>query len=73
MKQYCRYCIHLFVGDVIYCGEKEKIVAESTAKTTNKCKQFSFTPEDAFMETEGYKERVQKTKPVSQNLCLWGE
>ena len=63
MKQYCRYCSHLCAGNGIWCGAKEKEVAESTAKSANHCKQFEFCETDAFFETNGYKERFKKKTP----------
>ena len=32
MVQYCRYCNNLVTGNGIYCTEKNKIIAENTAK-----------------------------------------
>lgn len=66
MKQYCRYCASLIVGDVAYCEKKETTMADSTAKTTNKCKDFVFNEMDAFFETEGYKPREKKAEMVGQ-------
>ena len=60
MKQYCRYCSHLFTGNGIWCDAKQKIIPECTAKAVNRCKQFDFNEIDAFFENEkGYKPRGQ--------------
>ena len=60
MKQYCRYCSHLFTGNGIWCDAKQKIIPESTAKSVNHCKEFDFNEIDAFFENEkGYKPREQ--------------
>lgn len=67
MKQYCRYCIYLCVNNVPYCDIKKKVKGESSCKKPNKCKDFVFAncePEyqDAFGETNGYKERKHKER-----------
>lgn len=48
MKQYCRYCAHAHYGDVVWCDTKEKTIPDSTAKTENHCKDFSFNEIDVF-------------------------
>lgn len=68
MKQYCRYCIHLYINNFPYCDKKEKALSESYCKKTNNCNDYVFAdcePEyqDAFMENvKGYKPR-EKRKP----------
>lgn len=54
MKQYCRYCNYLVTGNGTYCTLKEKEMSDGTAKSVNKCKEFSFNREDAFFVTKGY-------------------
>lgn len=67
-KQYCRYCSHLCTGNGIWCGAKEKILSESTAKTVNHCKLFDFNEIDAFAENDkGYKPRQTVIDEVSEN------
>lgn len=76
MKQYCRYCVHLHTGNGIWCDEKQKELAESTAKSANNCKLFEFCEMDAFFETEGYKPRQSKARQpivdtISENqICM---
>ena len=60
MKQYCRYCVFCVGNNGIYCEAKGKIMAESTAKSLNKCKDFDFCKIDAFGETDGYKPRNRR-------------
>ena len=67
MKQYCRYCVYLYVNNVPYCQVKEKFRSVSSCKRPNNCKDFEFAdcePEfqDAFGETNGYKPRGEKHK-----------
>jgi hypothetical protein len=55
------------VNNVPYCDVKKKVKGESSCKRPNKCKDFVFAncePEyqDAFGETNGYKERKPKEK-----------
>lgn len=62
MKQYCRYCASLIVGDVPYRERQERVLSESAAKRANTCKDFDMNPMDAFMENEkGYQPRREKT------------
>lgn len=69
MVQYCRYCNNLVTGNGIYCTEKNKIIAENTAKTTNNCKLFIFNRMDAFYENmDGYKSK--KTPKFSGDDCI---
>lgn len=75
MKQYCRYCIYLCVNNVPYCDIKKKVKGESSCKRPNKCKDFVFAncePEfqDAFGETNGYREREYKGKKSNVKECL---
>lgn len=62
MKQYCRYCASCVYGDVIWCSEKEKEMAESSAKRPNKCACFVFNEIDALGGdlNKKYKPRVKK-------------
>lgn len=69
MFQYCRYCANLVTENGIYCTEKNKNIAESTAKTTNNCKLFIFNCMDAFYENmDGYKSK--KTPKLSGDDCI---
>lgn len=74
MKQYCRYCQHCVVGDVVWCGRLAKTIAESTAKSINNCKWFELNPMDAFFENEkGYKPREPKNKQCDGQVNLFGK
>lgn len=67
MKQYCRYCCYLVVGDANYCTKHEKTMSEATAKSLNRCGDFAFNPMDAFFENEkGYTPRKQKEQKTEQ-------
>ena len=50
MKQYCRYCAHCTVGDVVYCEKRRRTYSESYAKSTNNCGDFELNVIDAFGE-----------------------
>lgn len=52
MKQYCRYCVHLTVGDWPWCGIRERFISESAARRMNHCRNFEFCEMDAFLENE---------------------
>ena len=60
MKQYCRYCSHLFTGNGIWCDAKKRELSESTTKTVNNCKLFEFCGIDAYFETDGYQSRQSR-------------
>lgn len=63
MKQYCRYCINLYVGNGIYCQAKNKILAESTTKCINTCKEFKFCEMDAYDTSKEYKPHIKAHFP----------
>lgn len=67
MKQYCRYCCYLVVGDANYCSKHEKTMSEATAKSLNRCSDFAFNQMDAFLENEkGYIPRIHTKKPKNK-------
>ena len=77
MKQYCRYCAYLCVNNVPYCTAHNECRSRSSCKYPNKCKDFVFAdcePEyqDAFGETNGYKERHPRKKQCDGQLSLFG-
>ena len=72
MVQYCRYCSHLCTGNGIWRSAKQKEIAESTSKSKNNCKLFSFNPVDAFYETDGYKPREPKQKNCDGQITFGG-
>ena len=59
LKQYCRYCGNLCVGDECYCEEKQKTLSESTCKTPNNCEKFKFCEIDAFDITKKYQPKKE--------------
>ncbi len=81
MRQYCRYCSHLFYMDVPYCEVREACINEHTAKSPNHCRNFEFNEIDAFagiMEDgkfRTYKPRPERgPDPVKENqISLWEE
>lgn len=70
MKQYCRYCCHLCVGDAIYCGERKETMSESTAKSPNRCHSFAFNPMDAFNFDKEYQPRKPKKAQCDGQMRL---
>lgn len=67
MKQYCRYCSNLVVGDAPYCDVLKDTIRESKAKRVNNCPSFDFNPIDAFYENKrGYQPRGKKQKIEGQ-------
>lgn len=74
MKQYCRYCQHCVVGDVVWCGRLAKTMAETTAKSTNNCKYFKLNPMDAFFENKNdYKPKEPKKEQCDGQISLFGK
>ena len=66
MKQYCRYCNNLCVGDVPYCSVRDQVIPETRTKHANKCNDFEFNKIDAYGETKGYKPRKPRKKIEGQ-------
>ena len=71
MKQYCRYCCHMAVGDVNYCSRHKKTVSDAAAKAVNRCSDFSYNSVDAFFENKkGYHSRTVKKTQCDGQLDL---
>ncbi|MBE5852891.1 MAG: hypothetical protein E7299_08120 [Lachnospiraceae bacterium] len=67
MKQYCRYCCYLVVGDANYCTKQARTMSDASAKAVNRCSDFAFNPMDAFLENEkGYTPRKPKQPKKEQ-------
>jgi hypothetical protein len=73
MKQYCRYCAFLSVGDCAYCEKFDNELSDSYCKHINHCKSFEFNDMDAYGENlTGYKERAErKAKKKIDNISLY--
>ena len=67
MRQYCRYCSNLCIGDAIWCCEKQTELSEAYTKIVNHCKSFSFNGIDAYDINSVYKPRKAK-KTVAYKL-----
>lgn len=67
MKQYCRYCNHCIVGDVVYCEALKITMCEEKAKRVNHCKEFVFNEIDVFDLEKRYKPRKAK-KEIQERL-----
>ena len=72
MKQYCRYCYNMVVGDVNYCEAHSKCLSNETIKRINKCKDFIFNKIDAitfnkYKPKENNKDYEQITMEVKTN------
>lgn len=66
MKQYCRYCAWLSVGDSNYCEQRKECLSEEYCKRVNKCKHFEFNEIDAFNFEKTYKPKEIKEKNYEQ-------
>lgn len=70
-RQYCRYCIHLYVGDAPYCDVKKQFRSVAACKSQNRCKNYEFAnvdaeSQDAFRENiKGYRPRRYKIGPTA--------
>ena len=77
MKQYCRYCSYLFVGNGgAWCDVRQQHLKESYCKRPNNCTEFKFCDvdseyQDAFGETHGYHPREPKQKECDGQLNLF--
>ena len=67
MRQYCRYCAALVVGDWPYCRTKKKFISEYAAKRANSCPNFEFLELDAFAENE-HPYTPRKEKPPEPDV-----
>lgn len=73
MKQYCRYCTNLVVGNGIYCTKRNRECSEQYAKSTNNCGDFELNVIDAFGENErGYQPREPKPQTDDRQIT-WSE
>ena len=70
MKQYCRYCAYLCVGDANYCELKKECFTDSKCKKLNYCKHFHFNKIDAFDLTKVYHER-KAAKRLKSDINLF--
>lgn len=71
MKQYCRYCTYLVVGDANYCTVKNKCMSESSAKSVNRCREFELNVIDAFGENQKeYTPREPKEEQIEGQLNI---
>lgn len=70
MKQYCRYCAHLIVGDANYCELKRLTMTDAAAKHTNNCPMFDFLSTDAFDENRVYvpRRRVEHLQQLKMEV-----
>lgn len=71
MKQYCRYCCYLVVGDANYCSKHEKTMSEQAAKSQNRCGSFAYNPIDAFNLDKEYKPREPKKEQCDGQMSLF--
>ena len=42
MKQYCRYCANLCMGDAVYCNHKGITMSEKSIYRPNTCKYYDY-------------------------------
>ena len=63
MKQYCRYCVNLCVGNGIYCQVTKKELSEAYTKSVNNCRSFNFCELDAYNIGRIYKPNIKKHYP----------
>lgn len=69
VKNQCRYCINLVVGDFCYCEAWEEIRTEGSCKRKTGCPLFDFCGIDAFGVTN-YDESKWNHKPRYEQLSL---
>lgn len=73
MKQYCRYCIHCFVGNGNWCDVREKSYSDATFKRENHCKDFEFCELDVYDPEHTYTPRKEINIPMfprrKKNKC----
>lgn len=71
MKQYCRWCCFLCIGNGMWCDELEKEISEASAKSLNRCHSFVYCPIDAFGSDKEYTPRKIKMKQCDGQMSLF--
>lgn len=75
MKQYCRYCVHCYVGNGNWCDAKEKEITDSYITHTNNCSKFDFCSVDVYDPDHEYRPRDyrqrQKRQPPIENYNIF--
>lgn len=76
MKQYCRYCVNLVVGDTAYCRIRKQEMKDISCKRVNNCGEFDFIGgpkelQDAFQENKrGYRPRKDDNEQVDGQIKI---
>lgn len=72
MKQYCRYCAECIAqGDEIcYCEAKQRMIAGSTARSTNRCKYYRANTIDVFDLEHVYRPREDKPTQLAGQISI---
>lgn len=64
MKQYCRYCTWLCIGNGIWCNQRSKELSESYTKHQNKCTDYDNCNIDVYT---GIERKIRVSKTVEEN------
>lgn len=70
MRQYCRYCVYMCVGDVPFCRIKQETMPDKRAKNVNNCKQFELCEVDAYDLKRRYRPRSVGRKPLKGQMRI---
>ena len=72
MKQYCRYCAECVAqgDDICYCEVKRRMIAGSTARSTNKCKSYRANTLDVFNLEHVYTPRENKPSQLDGQMSI---
>lgn len=68
MKQYCRYCVHCFYGDVPYCGIKRETLTDRYIKRVNNCPDYEYTEAGDVETGKPYRPREYKPREHTPKL-----
>lgn len=69
MAQYCRFCTYCTISDMTggaYCDKKQKEMSESTAKHTNKCKDYEEHPLGGYGKDFYGEKKLVSRKPKKE-------
>ncbi len=69
MRQYCRYCANLCMGDAVYCNHKGVTMSEKSIYRPNNCKYYDYCGMNE--NNEPHVQREQKRKNKIDNISLF--
>lgn len=60
MKQYCRYCCWLTIGDCYYCQINDEVMSTAQIRRPNRCPSFELSVMGDIETGKQYRPRAEK-------------